>query len=237
MLKIIKLLVVLFCFSIVSCEDRQNSANFQVPKLSDQKAEVKEVIQTSSYTYLKVEKNKQDQWIAITRQEVQIGAVIYYENGLKMDNFTSPELKRTFETVYFVQQISDSPIKHEMPPQIQGTTPQKPVLTKLDIQIDQPVGGSNISDLYAKRNDFNGKTIKVRGKVTKVNLGIMNRNWIHIQDGTADGENFDLTITTDHEPKVGDIITFSGILGLNKDFGMGYSYEILLESAAPVELY
>lgn len=233
----IKLLVALFIIFFSSCQENQNSTNFQVPKLTDQKAEVKEVIQTSSYTYLRVEKNKQDQWIAINKQEITIGAIIYYENGLKMNNFTSPELQRTFETVYFVQQISDSPIKHDMPQQIQGTIPQKPVLTKLEIKIEQPEGGTTIGDLYAKRNNFDGKSIKVRGKVTKVNLGIMNRNWIHIQDGTSDGENFDLTITTDHEPKVGDEVTYSGILGLNKDFGMGYSYSILLENAIPVELY
>ncbi len=92
-------------------------------------------------------------------------------------------------------------------------------------------------NLYAKRNEYAGKTIKVKGQVTKVNIAIMERNWVHIQDGTADGENFDLTITTIHEPKVGDVITYSGTLILNKDFGSGYSYELLLENASPAEIY
>ena len=62
----------------------------------------------------------------------------------------------------------------------------------------------------------------VRGQVTKVNLDIMNRNWIHIQDGTGDESGFDLTITTEDSPKIGDIVTFRGKVSLDKDFGSGY---------------
>jgi hypothetical protein len=124
-----------------------------------------------------------------------------------------------------------------MPENLMGTEPKKPVLSKLDIKIDQPEGGISIGDLYAKRNEYAGKTIKVKGQVTKVNIAIMERNWIHLQDGTFEGENFDLTITTVHEPKVGDVVTYSGTLVLNKDFGSGYSYELLLENASPAELY
>jgi hypothetical protein len=230
-------LLVLFAIFMMSCQNSQTNTNTGSQEPGSQKAEVKEVIQTSSYTYLRVEKNNQDEWIAINSQDIQKGAIVYYENGLKMENFTSPELQRTFETIYFVQEISDSPIQHSIPPGMQGNQPQKPVLSKLDIQIEQPEGGITIAELYSKRETYSGKMIKVRGQVTKVNLAIMERNWVHIQDGTSDGENFDLTITTDSEPKVGDILTFSGTLVLNKDFGSGYSYELLLEAAMPVELY
>jgi hypothetical protein len=237
MLRIIKLFTLLFSIFIVSCQNNQQSSNIIIQQPGSQKAEVKEVIQTSSYTYLRVEKNNQDEWIAINKQEIQKGTIIYYEEGLKMENFTSPELQRTFDAVYFVQEISDSPIQQQMPMELTGSEPQKPVLSKLDIKIEQPEGGITISDLYAKRDTYSGKTIKVKGQVTKVNIAIMERNWVHIQDGTADAKNFDLTITTVHEPKVGDVITYTGTLVLNKDYGSGYSYELLLENASPVELY
>jgi len=235
MFRFSKLLVFLFSFIIISCQDQQNSANFTVPDLNNQKGEVKEVIHTSAYTYLRVEKNHKEEWIAINKQEVEKGAIIYYKDGLEMNNFTSPELKRTFEKVYFVQDISDSPIQNKMPAGVTGTEPKKPVLSKLNVKIDQPEGGISISDLYAKRNDYAGKTVNVKGQVTKVNFAIMNRNWIHIQDGTSEGENFDLTVTTNHEPKVGDVVTYTGTLVLNKDFGSGYSYELLLENASLIE--
>jgi hypothetical protein len=233
--RITKLLVLLFTISIISCQNEQSSTNIGMSEQSDQKGKVKEVVQTSSYTYLRVEKNNHDEWIAINKQDIKEGAIIYYVNGLKMENFTSPELKRTFESVYFIQEISDKPILPSMPKGMLGTEPKKPVLSKLDIKIEQPDGGTSIGELYANRDSYSGKSVKVKGQVTKVNLAILDRNWVHIQDGTTNGENFDLTVTTEHVPQVGDVVTYSGTLTLNKDFGSGYSYELLLENASTPE--
>jgi len=235
MMKKISFLLLLLAIITTSCKLGNQSNNSGDSEYDYQKAKVKEVIQTTAYTYLRVEKNNAEEWIAINKMEVKTGDIVYYKEGLKMENFTSPELQRTFETVYFVQEISNSPILPKMPQGMTGTEPKKPALSKLDIKIEQPKDGIAIVDLYTNRNTYSGKIIKVKGQVTKVNLAIMNKNWVHIQDGTADGNNFDLTITTSHEPKVGDIVTYSGTLVLNRDFGSGYSYEILLEDALPLE--
>ena len=58
---------------------------------------------------------------------------------------------------------------------------------------------------------------------------IMNRNWIHIQDGTAD--NHDLTITSQESIPLGHVVTFEGTVSLNKDFGAGYRYDLIIEDA------
>jgi hypothetical protein len=65
----------------------------------------------------------------------------------------------------------------------------------------------------------------------KFSGGIMNRNWVHIQDGTKDNGKFDLTVTTQDSVKVGDVVIFEGKIALNKDIGAGYFYEILMEDA------
>ncbi|PLW99344.1 MAG: nucleotide-binding protein, partial [Marinilabiliales bacterium] len=70
----------------------------------------------------------------------------------------------------------------------------------------------------------------IRGKVTKFNSKIMNRNWIHLQDGTGNSGGFDFTATTSDEVNVGDIITIEGVITLEKDFGAGYFYDIIMES-------
>ncbi|MEI7897164.1 MAG: hypothetical protein WCJ26_09020 [bacterium] len=59
----------------------------------------------------------------------------------------------------------------------------------------------------------------------------MKKNWIHIQDGTEFSGKFDLTVTTDAEAAVGQTITLEGKITLNKDFGYGYAYEVLMEDA------
>jgi hypothetical protein len=156
-----------------------------------------------------------------------------------MTNFKSPELGRTFDKVLFVMEISDKPITHDKPEAMggedMGTQPVKPELTRLEVRVEQPEGGVSIGQLYANRAEYNGKVVKVRGQVTKVNAGIMGTNWIHLQDGTGDGENFDLTITADDEPAVGSVVTYSGTLALEKDFGYGYFYSLILENAQVVK--
>ena len=58
----------------------------------------------------------------------------------------------------------------------------------------------------------------------------MNQNWIHLQDGSSNSGEFDFTITTAEEAKVGEIITVEGIITLDKDFGAGYFYSIIMEN-------
>jgi hypothetical protein len=71
-----------------------------------------------------------------------------------------------------------------------------------------------------------------RGKVVKTNPNIMGKNWLHVRDGSgAEGTN-DLTVTTaGTAPNVGDTVVVKGTVALEKDFGMGYQYDIIVEDA------
>jgi hypothetical protein len=59
----------------------------------------------------------------------------------------------------------------------------------------------------------------------------MNKNWLHVQDGTGAAGANDLTVTTADTAKVGDTVLVTGTLGLMRDFGYGYKYEVLLENS------
>jgi hypothetical protein len=59
----------------------------------------------------------------------------------------------------------------------------------------------------------------------------MGKNWVHLQDGTSNNGAFDLTITTQALPKVNDEVTFKGTVTLEKDFGAGYYYDVIMEDA------
>jgi hypothetical protein len=89
----------------------------------------------------------------------------------------------------------------------------------------------NIQELYANKSSYVDKTVKVKGLVTKFNAGIMERNWVHIQDGTGNDKNFDLTITTEDMVSAGQIVVFEGMVSLDKDFGYGYKYDLIIEKA------
>lgn len=94
----------------------------------------------------------------------------------------------------------------------------------------QPVVLS-VAELYAKKAEMNGKNVTVFGKVVKVNIGVMGRNWIHVQDGTgAQGTN-DITVTTDGHANVNDKVSVSGKAAVDRDFGGGYKYSVIIEEA------
>lgn len=95
--------------------------------------------------------------------------------------------------------------------------------------IEKPEGGLTIAELYAGKAELAGQTVTIRGKVVKVNPNIMGRNWIHLRDGSgAEGTN-NLAVTSNQLPNVGDIVLLTGTLEADKDFGMGYTYELIIE--------
>jgi len=115
-------------------------------------------------------------------------------------------------------------------PAMAGQKSTGPVKTEKISDSVQPCEGCiKLSDLFSGKKSFEGKEIKVTGKVVKFNSGIMGKNWVHVQDGSESEGEFDLTVTTLAEVTVGEVVTFSGKIALDKDFGYGYKYSILME--------
>lgn len=205
--------------------------------------EVVEVIHGSAYTYIKAKENMGEKWMAVSKQDVQNGAVYYYDEGLLMNNFHSKEIDRTFDEIYFVNSISTTPFeKGAMGSmgKMGAAGPVEPhagkVINELNsaIKLEKQTGEITVAQIFANRNNYSGKEIEIRGVVVKVNEQVMGKNWIHIQDGTNDNGNFDLTVTSADLPAVNDEITVKGKIILNKDFGYGYLYEVIMEDAAIV---
>ncbi|MDR2887128.1 MAG: hypothetical protein LBV26_03855 [Bacteroidales bacterium] len=107
----------------------------------------------------------------------------------------------------------------------------KPVINKIDVKIAPCADCITIEKIIANKKDLAGKTVSVKGMVTKVNEGIMDKNWIHIQDGTESEGIFDFTVTSNQTIKNGDSAIFKGTIAVEKDFGFGYSYDIIMENA------
>ena len=102
------------------------------------------------------------------------------------------------------------------------------------VQSNADVEGSiAIAELVNNAESFAGKTVQVTGTCTKINTGIMGHNWIHLIDGSKD--DFDLVITSDALVTVGNVVTMKGVVAINKDFGAGYSYELIIEEGVVVE--
>jgi len=91
----------------------------------------------------------------------------------------------------------------------------------------------SIAEIVAKPQEFEGKAVQLTGKCIKINPNIMNRNWIHLQDGSKN--DYDLVITSDTFVPEGKIRTIKTVVNLNRDFGAGYVYDLILEDGVIIE--
>jgi hypothetical protein len=198
------------------------------------KVEVIESMNASSYTYMRVEEDGNEFWIAAPQMNVNNGDVYYFSKSLEMQNFSSATLNRTFDKILFVEDIRKTPDMGTAPQggMNQGMNPHSQVMSgKKDVKIDPLKDGQTVETLYKNKESLSGNTIKIKGVVTKYNPGIMDRNWVHIQDGTGFNDNYDLIVTSTDSVDEGKIIVVEGTVSLNRDFGNGYAYELLIENA------
>lgn len=197
---------------------------------------VKEILEATRYVYLKVEEEKELFWIAVRKQDVKIGETYYYKRALLKTNFESKEHNKLFEKIYLVTNL----VQAENHGNDQGAIPKmssdKPKInpsaseqqaTKKTVKIGQN-GSISIAELVENYKKYEGKTVQISGKCVKINANIMDRNWIHIKDGSKD--DYDLVITTETFVPEGTIITIKATVSLNKDFGAGYQYDLILEN-------
>ncbi len=231
-LKFIVLITGIFTI-VLSCTSNKDSKDSNLAP-NAHKVIAEEIIQGNNYTYVRVSADGKDYWIAIEKAEVKEGETYYWSAGAEMTEFTSKELKRTFRSIFFVQDFTDKPITitpvpKQMPLTSMAGKQQAPEYP--GIVVPKAPGGITIAEFYAGKNSIAGKTVKICGKVVKFSAGIMKKNWVHIQDGTKDAGKFDLTVTTQDSVKVGDVVVFEGVAAVNKDVGAGYFYDILLEDA------
>ena len=233
--------IILFLLIVLStsCESSEKT---KIKKQTDiHKVIVLKVMQVNEYTYLFVLDNNEEKWIAAPSVKAEVGKTYYFKNGMEMTNFESKELDRKFEKIYFINMLSadstmsvNSTLKGSITKNDLVHQAAKPKIEKEKVQMQPTKGIISIADLYENIESYKGKTIKIRGKVTKYNPAILKRNWIHLQDGTAFNDKFDFTATITKEVKVGDFVTIEGVISVNKDFGYGYVYEIIMENASLV---
>lgn len=233
-MKLLKLILVISCLLVTIIGYAQNPHE----KSGLKKVTVQEVLQVESYTYLKVDENNTSKWLAVPRIEAKTGEVYYYQGGMLMKSFKSTELNKVFDEIYFLGSITNADvidIEKGMVDPVDNTTvtpAKKPTLSKLELNIEEIDGGIQIGKLFENRLSYDGKKVKIKGEVTKFSSGIMGKNWIHFQDGTEFEGAYDLMITTQDYVAVGDVIVLEGIITLNKDFGAGYFYKIIMEDAS-----
>jgi len=208
---------------------------------------VLETMNAGGYTYVYVDTGNDKIWAAGPETPVEPGSVVSFPAGMEMGDFHSDKLDRTFEKILFVAEIhsgagggaphASAPRASAPPGGPSGMPEGHPPVESPDTQdmdfsgIKVPDGGVDVAGVYSGRSSLAGKSVRIRGLVVKYTGNVMGKNWVHIQDGSGTAGANDLTVTTSQVVTVGDIVLIEGQVVVDKDFGYGYKYEVLVEDA------
>lgn len=192
------------------------------------------------YTYIYVEQaDGSKKWVAVTQTAAKVGDQMSFKPGMEMGKFESKALNRSFDSIIFSEGVisggSTAPVldpgKNEgVSHGSQGALKDK--AAKISVTKATGPNAATIAEAYAKSAKLNKKKVVIRGQVVKISSGIMGKNWIHIQDGTGSEKkkthNLVCTSKTDIAD-VGDVVTITGTLIKDRDFGAGYKYPVIIE--------
>jgi len=202
---------------------------------------VLERIAASPYCYLRLQTARGEVWAAVPEAKIEKGAEVTVLNPMLMSNFESKTLNRTFAEIFFGSLADAAGAAPAAAPAAGASAPMgapKPAPVLID-KVEKAAGADarTVAELWAQKGGLKDKPVSIRGKVVKYNPGVMGKNWIHLQDGSGDPlkSTHDITVTSQDAVTMGDVVTAKGVVRLDKDFGSGYTYGMLIEDAKVVK--
>lgn len=220
-----------------------STAKTAAPQTESLMGQVAEVLQTDSYTYARIEANGVSHWCATNKMALEVGQTVLVPPSMELKDYHSKSLDRTFDRIIFADRlaiagadvatanVSGLPQGH---PPVNGMPANHPNPTASEAVVSGIAkldGGYQVADIYQKTAELAGKTVRLRGQVVKVNANILGTNWIHLRDGSGEAGSNDLTITSSDLPAKDAVVVVEGVVAVDRDFGSGYRYPVLLENA------
>jgi hypothetical protein len=202
------------------------------------RGEVLESINAGPYTYLRLQTKDGEVWAAIMQTTMPKGTNVQLHDPMLMTNFESKALGKTFDEIVFASAVSTESSSIATPAQQMAAAHKgaaSPIVTAPVEKVAKATGANarTVADVYTQRAQLKDKNVVVRGQVVKYTADIMDRNWIHLRDGTgsAEAKSNDLLVTTKQAAKVGDVILVSGPVKTDVNYGSGYAYSVVIDDA------
>jgi len=191
---------------------------------------VAETFDAAGYTYMRLKTATGEEWAAVRQTPVRKGQTVTMDVQMTAEKFESKTLKRTFDRILFGALEGPAEI-----PQAQQhmSAPAAADNTPINVAKAEGSDAKSVAEVWSSRNALKDGKVVVRGKVVKFLGGIMGKNWIHLRDGSgsADKGDNDIAVTTNDMAAVGEVVTISGVVHVDKDFGAGYRYPVIIEEA------
>jgi hypothetical protein len=201
---------------------------------------VLQTMNAGGYSYIYIEQaDGKKVWVAVTQVAIKVGDRMSFKPGTEMVKFESKALNRSFDSIIFCDGVlsGGSTAKVPDPGKNEGVSPgsrgaRKEKAAKISVTKATGPNAATIAEAYSNSAKLNNKKVVIRGQVVKISSGIMGKNWIHIQDGTGSEKrkNHNLVCTSKTDiADVGDVVTITGTLIMDRDFGSGYKYAVIIE--------
>lgn len=206
---------------------------------------VVETMNAATYTYVLLDTGTRKVWAAAPQFSVKVGDTVALGAGaMPMTNYQSRTLNRTFDQIYFSGNVTvngkpSAGAGAGAAAPAAGLPAGHPAVSRGPAAVDlanikRADNGQTVEEIVTGKAKFAGKPIAVRARVVKFNGGILGKNWLHIRDGSGGEGTNDLTVTTSATAKVGDLVLVTGVLSVDRDFGSGYKYGLIVEDAKVV---
>ncbi|MEW5851745.1 MAG: nucleotide-binding protein [Myxococcota bacterium] len=206
-------------------------ADMPPPSAGPLKGPILEKIDAAGYSYLRLGTPAGDAWAAVPQTPHAVGTVVEVVDSMRMDGFESKTLNRRFEKLVFGKLGGITPATTTAAP---APAPAAAPAPAPAAAAPAPAGNlRTVADIFAQRATLKDTTVTLRGKVVKSTAGVMNRTWLHIQDGSGSSVKMDndITVTTQDSAAIGDEVVVQGKVSLDRDFGAGYKYGVIIEEA------
>lgn len=200
---------------------------------------VLDTMDAGGYTYMKLKTADGETWAAVKQAKVTVGSTVTIVNPMPMDGFESKTLDRRFDRILFgalaapAAGADDAAVRASMAAQHAAAATGAEADGRISVTKAEGPEGRTVAEVFAQRAALKGKKVAVRGMVVKFSPRIMGKNWVHLRDGsgTAEGKDNDLTVTTGETVAKGEIVLVRGVLSVDRDFGGGYTYRVVVEDA------
>ena len=239
-----RLAVVFFLAVLLGCQKDNGEAGgpaVGVPGLSVSGV-VLEKLDADPDSFLRLKTDQGEVWDKISLTGLIIGSKVNIVQVQELRHWESPRLQRTFDRLYLGrldfqgQAIVQESIHGGDSPQPQANVPAHghggalPMMDATIPKLDKAPGadGRTVEEIVNNGSSLQGRTVLVRGQVVRVTSGLTVPNvsggtWIHIQDGSGDRTKgtHSLTIATDENLKVGDVVTMRGTVKIDDSGFLG----------------
>jgi len=205
-----KLLAICAIAALAACAKKPAAAPMNAAK--QVKGTVVETMNAGGVTYVRLKTDAGERWVVTSPMEVENGAQV---------------TAQVYDNIVFAKLDGGGA------PRGHASATKTPEIG--DVKVDKAAGpdAKTVAEVWASKAALKDRRVVVHGKVVKFLPSIMGKNWLHVRDGSgthAKGDD-DICVISDDTTAVGSVVTLTGTVRLDKDFGAGYSYPVIIEDA------